>query len=93
MAIARFGKDPNATLDYTLDWSSWLTSPEIISNVSWIVPGDLTTAASSYTNTTATIFLSGGTLGQTYTVVCRVTTDSTPARVADRSFELEIVEQ
>ena len=60
-------KDPQATLDYRFDWSAWLT-PDTISSVTWTVPAGITQTAATNTTTTATIWLSGGTVGTRYTI-------------------------
>ena len=84
-----YTKDPSAVLDYVFDWSSWLrtigtvTEAVVVSeiNVSNTNVGGLTIGpapsgpAISNTLTSATIWLSGGTLGRTYSVVNEVTTD------------------
>lgn len=87
MSIKTFYKDPNATLDYAVDWTDWLCSDNI-SSVVWIVPSGITESSTSNTSTTATIWLSGGTLGVVYTIVCRITT--TAGRIDDRTFYIKI---
>jgi hypothetical protein len=75
MASDRFVaiKDPSALLDYTLSWAAWLGT-DTITSVAWTVPTGLTKPSNSNTTTTATVWLSGGTAGATYSVVCEVTT-------------------
>lgn len=88
MASARFpDKDPDETLDYTLDWSRWL-STDTIQASTWAVPDGLTEDASSHGDDTATVWLSGGTVGTAYTLVNTITT--TGGRVAERSVSLRI---
>lgn len=82
-------KDPNATLDYTFDWSDWLPSADTISSVAWQVSPGLTTASVSNTTTTATIWLSGGTEGEKYSVRCRITTAA--GRIEDATEVLRCV--
>ena len=60
-------KDPNASLDYTVDWSAWLGS-DTISAVTWTLETGITKAAQSNTTTAATVWVSGGTAGREYTV-------------------------
>lgn len=93
MTIARFPKDPNAVLDYTIDWSDWLTGTEVISLATWTLPAGITNAGDTHDATSATIFLSGGTAGVTYNVTCRITTDNSPARIDDRSITIEVLER
>ena len=81
-----FDKDPNAVLDYQWDWSDWLAASETISTVVFIVPVGITLSSQSNTTTTATIFLSGGTVNDGYKVTCRITTNQ--SRTEDRSIYL-----
>jgi hypothetical protein len=88
--MTTFIKDPNAQLDFSVDWSDWLTGEEIISASSWTIPDGLTLVSQSYTNTTATVFLSGGTVGRSYLVQNRITTNNATPRIDDRSFEVYV---
>lgn len=68
MATYRAIKDPEAILDYSIDWSTFLDG-DTISTAVWVVsadesPADLVKDSSSNTSTVATVWLSGGTLGQ-----------------------------
>jgi len=80
-------KDPQATLDYQFNWSAWLTS-DTISAVTWTVPAGITQTAATNTTTTATIWLSAGTVGTRYTIVCRITT--TAGRIDERSLIVSV---
>lgn len=92
--MATFKKDPNATLDYTFDWTDFLAPiGDTIASVTWVLSTGLTKVSQSNTTTTATAFVSGGTVGDTATLTCRITTNSTPPRVDDRSVFLKIVER
>jgi len=82
-----FVKDPDATLDYKADWTLWLKD-DIINQSSWIVPAGLTKEAEAVDNTTATVWLSGGTLGQKYEVINRIIT--TAGRTDDRTLTIRI---
>jgi hypothetical protein len=91
--LATYVKDPDATLDYTVEWTPWLSAvSDAITSVAWTVPGGLTQVAVSNTTLTATIFLSGGTAGSSYDVVCRVTTAATQSRVDDRTIRIKCKE-
>ena len=68
-----FTKDPDAVLDYVADWSAWLGT-DTISSVTWVVPSGITKESDTNTDTTATIWLSGGTVGVRYDVICRIAT-------------------
>lgn len=83
-------KDPNAILDYVVDWAAWLTASaaDTIASAVWIVAPGLTETDSTFTTSDATIWLSGGTIGELYQVTCRVTTAG--GRTEDFSFQLRI---
>ena len=66
-------KDPEAKLDYGFDWSDWLDG-DTLNGSTWVVPTGLTEVSNNYSNTITAIWLSGGTLGETYKVVNRITT-------------------
>ncbi len=92
-------KDPNATLDYTFDWTQWLTdiSDSIISATISVVPADDASTLNIVQQTVASpkviAWLSGGVAGKTYQVTCHITTASTPARVDDRSIFIKVKER
>jgi hypothetical protein len=85
-----FTKDPDAILDYAVDWSRWLAGDTIAASV-WIVPAGLTKVTESNTPTKAIVWLSGGSAGQTYTVTNRITTAA--GRTEDRSFTIRVEER
>jgi hypothetical protein len=89
---AQYLKDSNATLDYGVNWAPWLGT-DTISASAWTVQTGLTTAtpAPSFTTTTTTIWLSGGTVGTTYTVTNRVTTAA--GRIDDRTFTIQVIDR
>ena len=85
-----FKKDPSAILDYSIDWSLWLDG-DTISTSSWTVPQGLTKASETNNSTTATVWLSGGTVDQTYTVTNRITTAN--GRTDERSILIKVVDR
>lgn len=90
--MSAFTKDPNSVLDYQRDWSDWLaTVDDTIATSTWIVPPGLTKGAESKTDTTATVWLSGGTVGTSYDVTNRITTAG--GRTDDRTFRISIRER
>lgn len=68
-----FVKDPDEVLDYIRDWSALLDG-DTISTSTWTAETGITVDSSSNTTTTATIWLSGGTVNQNYSVVNRIVT-------------------
>lgn len=89
--MTTFIKDPDATLNYTFDWSQWLENGEVIQTSVFTVESGLTNSGDSNDTTTATITLSGGTVGESYTVTNRVTTNG--GQIDDRSITISIAEQ
>ena len=84
-----YRKDPDATLDYTVDWSAWLATGDIIVSSDWVVPSGLTEVTDAHTQTSATVWLSGGVEGAEYLVTNRVTTDD--GRIDDRTIVVRCV--
>lgn len=88
-------KDPDAKLPYGVDWSKWLANEGDTASVAvWTVPAGLTkesSPAESLTAGVATVWISGGTLGQSYEVVCRLTTAA--GRIKDQTIVLLIKNQ
>jgi hypothetical protein len=85
-----FLKDPNAILDYQIDWSPWLGADTITTSV-WTLPSGITQQSAANTTTTATIWLSGGTVGTKYLVTNRITTAG--GRTDDRTITINVKEQ
>lgn len=77
-----FTKDPQAKKNYTLDWSGAapgprLTDGDTITTSTWTVPVGITEgdpSPATKTDTTTTIWLSGGTLGTVYKITNHVVT-------------------
>lgn len=78
-----FRKDPDAVLDYTVDWGAWLDG-DTIATSDWVVPDGITEDAATNTTTSATIWLSGGTEGAAYRIVNRIVTAA--GRTDDRTI-------
>lgn len=85
-----FTKDPDAILDYAVDWSRWLAGDTIAASV-WIVPAGLAKVSETNTATKAVVWLSGGSAGVAYTVTNRITTAA--GRTEDRSFTIRVEER
>lgn len=85
-------KDPDARLDYTIDWTDWLLNNDAIASVTWTIStitGDTSPLANYDTLTVqglATVYLEDGTPGKNYTVAARITTDS--GLTDERSFRV-----
>jgi hypothetical protein len=71
-------KDPSATLDWKFNWTNWLSAAEEISSA-------------TVTANTVTVWLSGGTLGESYTVNCRITTNQ--GRTDERTIGIRLTDR
>lgn len=95
-------KDADELLDYTVDWASFLGTDTIKSAVWYIIDptgvkvdfnagatvNGLASRTNAATSTTATIYLGGGTNNYTYTIICRINTNS--GITAERSVKIRI---
>jgi hypothetical protein len=69
--LAEFVTDPEAVLDYEIDWSTYLGA-DTIATATWDVPDGITNEADTNTTTTTTIRVSGGVAGTSYMLKCAV---------------------
>lgn len=96
-----FIKDPDAVLDYKFDFagltngasdadSDWLESGETISSHTVTVSAGLTKDSDSATDTdtSVTVWLSGGTAGSDYECTCQVVTSN--GRTDDRTISIQV---
>lgn len=80
-------KDPDAVLDYAMDWSSWLADGETITGHTVTVDG-VTLDSNSRSDAVITAWLSGGTALTAATLAVRITT--TAGRTDERSVRIAI---
>ena len=99
-----FKKDPDAVLDYKFDFkaltngsgpSDYLGTSEIIASYVLTPEDGITVDSDGKTDsdTSVTIWLSGGTVGSHYDIACKITTNSSPARVDERTITVDIVDK
>ena len=89
-----FIKDPDAVLDYTVDWTEYLngTSPEdTISTSSWSADGGITVDSSDNNTKTATVWLSGGTAGRKYSITNQIVTSG--GRTDERTITVNVFQR
>lgn len=84
-------KDPNARLDWTIDWTPWLLPGDIIVASTWTLDSGLTTDLSAFTDTTTTVWLTSGTAGRSYKAVNHITTSG--GREDDRTLLIRVVQK
>lgn len=82
-----WSKDPDEVLDYAIDWKARLAGDTIASST-WTVPDGLTQDQASFSGSRAIIWLSGGTLDQTYSILNRIMTVG--GRTMDQTITLAI---
>jgi hypothetical protein len=86
--MTTFLKDPDAVLDYSIEWSKWLAGDQIQTST-WSVSDPVIEATNdSNTATRTTVWLLGGRAGQSYTVTNRITTLG--GRTDARSFLVQV---
>lgn len=88
------GKDPDEILDYAIDLSRELVGragsvSDIIVGAVWTLADGISESSSSFTTDVATIWLEGGTVGNTYEVSAEITTLN--GRLYKRSFLVQII--
>jgi len=82
-------KDPHATLDYVVDWTSWLKDTETITESTWEGTPDTVSLGDTVIGIGKTlVWLSGGIIGQTCTITNHITTSM--GRQEDRSFRIKV---
>ena len=82
-------KRTNEVLDYGLNWSDYLAQEgDVIAASVWTISAGLTQAGAAYTETAASVSLSGGVALATETAVNKITTST--GRVAERTLYLSI---
>jgi len=84
-----FTKDPNAVLDYSVDWSAWLAGDQISSS-EWVLEdgAQLEQVTDTFTPTKTTVWLRGGIAGTTYLVTNRIVTSG--GRTDDRTISVKV---
>lgn len=97
-----YEKSPNGELDWLFDWrsgtngnggSDWLASGETILSYTITADDGITVDSDGLTNsnTSVQVWLSGGTVGQSYDVNCAISTTNSPTRVDDRTITIRVV--
>jgi hypothetical protein len=85
-------KDPDAVLDYSIDWGAEYLGDDLIAGSTWSVdpdePDGVTIAGSDFDATSSTVKAAGGAAGKIYKLINEVTLQS--GRVDDRSVVLRV---
>lgn len=90
MADNKFTKDPDAVLDYRIDWTTWLDGDSIVSST-WTAESGITIDSFTDSATNSTVWLSGGSAGERYAVTNSIVT--TEGRKDDRTIRIRCIER
>ena len=97
-------KDPVEILPYTFDWGQrWLEDGDVLRSANWAVPTGLTLGdgangapSPSFTDTLATAWFLGGTIGDLYSVSCTITAEPSvggSTKTAKRTAGIRMIER
>lgn len=89
--IGKYPKDPDAVLDYPINWAPYLAGGDTITDAVATAEAGLTVDSTEFTTTTTTAWLSGGTDGTKYLVTTHITTAE--GREDDRTIEIDCKER
>ena len=91
MAFPKRVHDPDAVLDYPVDWSDWLPEGDTIESATVTAEVGVTVGTVDVTSPVVTAWISGGTVGATYDVTYHIVTAE--GREDDRSITLVVKER
>jgi len=87
-----FTKDPAEKLDYRINWEQVLEpDADSVSSSAWTVEAGITVETTSNDTASATVWLSGGTDGTTYTATNRITTSG--GRIHEQPIVITVSEK
>ncbi len=90
--IEQITKDPDSIEWFTVPWFRRLATTVTISGSTWALPGDLGEATTDITGLFTSVKLSGGVLGQTYSVTNRIVTAAPDSQTLDYTFQIVMQE-
>lgn len=74
--------DPQAVLNYGIDWTDWLPTDAAISTSTWVAVGG-TVEHSTHADGIAYVWVSSGVVGSTITLTNHITLDTAPIALED----------
>lgn len=84
-------KDPNSTIDITMDWSDWLADiQDTAASFTWSFDNGASQVAVLSDLSTSSVMVASGNSGAKVAATCHITTSSTPPRTEDRTVYLQI---
>lgn len=76
-------------IDYRINWSQWIGTDTIVTST-WTVPAGITKNSEENTTTEAVVWVTGGVVGNTYTLTNHIETAA--GRKWDQSIKLRAIE-
>ena len=83
-------KDPDEVLDYVIDWAARL-GDDTVSTSTFTVPTGITKDSDTNTDTTTTVWLSGGTAGASYAIHNQIVTAG--GRTMEQSVSIAVLQK
>jgi len=87
--------DDDANLDFAFNWADWLATGETITAYTVTVPTGITLGTGakepSQSAGKVTYWVSGGAIGRTYKVACKITTSA--SRIDERTMNIKVLER
>lgn len=84
----KFLKDPNASLDFMIDWFKWLAGDTIVAS-EWDSPDGISIDSHTHIASQTIVWVSGGEDGTSYVLTNRITTAA--GRIDERSITINVV--
>jgi hypothetical protein len=88
VTVTDWEKDPDAVLPWSWDWTDWLDDGESIVESVMTVSAGLVKDSDSYSATSTTVWLSGGSPGTPYSVANRIETSM--GKVDERTITIRV---
>lgn len=87
-------KSVGATLDFGFNWDDWLEEGESLVSYEFVkIDEGITLTDPKLVDTYVIFILSGGTVDTWYEIICRITTDASPARVDERTLRVYVTQR
>ncbi len=81
-------KDPAEILDYSLDYTAWLTGAETVASATVTAPTGITVSAPTVASPKVTVRITGGTLDTPYLIVWHAVTST--GQEPERTLRLDV---
>jgi hypothetical protein len=88
-----FEHDPDAILDYSIDWNKWLTIGDTLASATWYLPDGVASTSDYISGTKAVVFVevTADPPARKYNLTCHITTAA--GREDDRTIQLVVADR